>query len=208
MSQENNSPETVNFTLECQQMLLELTYMPSKVIEDLAEGFGCQISEIPSDLLGGIFKAMFGNCKRLKKKRGGARKRNNIWLETDEECAQFAELVDGLRPLWTYLIQFFEWAGFDSDNEDAVKGTAKYKALSVSVKEVPKKLINEARRREALKESGRKIPPQIQPRGLALAHAAHELGFADKLKYETLKKRYGRGKRALGLNTSELSLQP
>jgi hypothetical protein len=208
MSLENNSPTTENFTLECQQMLLELTYMPSKIIEDLAEAFGCQISEIPSDLLGSIFKAIFGDCKRLKKKRGGARKRKNIWLETDEECAEFAKLVDGLRPLWTYLIKYFEWVGYDSDNEEAVKGTTKYKVLSVSSKEVPQKLINEARRREVLKEEGRKIPPQIQPRGLALAHAAHELGFADKYKYETLKKRYERGKRALELSTSELSLKP
>jgi hypothetical protein len=208
MSQENNSPVTVNFTLECEQMFLELTYKPSEVIEDLAEAFGCQISEIPSDLLGGIFKAMFGNCKQLKKKRGGARKRKDVWLETDKECAGFAQLVDSLRPLWTYLIKFFEQEGYDLDKQEAVRRTSKFRDLSHSFTEVPKKLINQARRRENLKDNKEKIPRDIQPLGLAFKHAAHEMKCPDKYKYDTLKKRYERGKRVLAQGATELSLQP
>lgn len=179
-----------------------------RIVSEVEEQTICEVDGIPSDLFREMFGSPDGEIARSKRKRGGARKRKGVVLQTDEECAEFAKLVDNLRPLWKYLTDFFEREGYDLDSQEAVKLTPKYKTLSSSCKEIPQRLINEARLREVHKDRGQKIPREIQPQGLAFKHAAHELGFAHKYKYDTLKKRYERGNRALEHKLSVLSLQP
>jgi hypothetical protein len=119
---------------------------------------------------------------------GGAR-REPADFRADEECAEFARRVNERRPLWKYILKFFEQNGYDAGCPNMLKQSSHFKSLSQNCADVPDDLLKSVFRRK------KKTAPEYSPLGFALKHAYLSLGIDRKYHFETLKKRYLRGKK-------------
>lgn len=106
--------------------------------------------------------------------------------QDEEKIKDFARKVDELKPLWTYITNYFKEHDYES-NCVCVVSEDKFKELAKGI-ELPEYLLRLVFDRQ---EKLSKDNPELQPHGFALKHAQKLVNMNGK--YDNLEKKYRNG---------------
>ncbi|MGH9754509.1 MAG: hypothetical protein ACREA2_17155 [Blastocatellia bacterium] len=128
----------------------------------------------------------------MRDARGGARRKPRQKV-TAQLKRDFAVRVDALRPLWEFIIQFFESNDYEAECPAMLRQSERFKTIVAQTGNPPATLIRKVFRRKRYFEDGEEMPRNLQPRSFMVAQAADEMGLSYDL--EQLRKFYGAGRK-------------